>query len=128
MTDGSGIAKRRQFDQPGALRVSRRNLSGDLYGKPGLPDAADTGEGDKPGVRQQLCDFGEMFLTAEEARRLRREITRRLIESLQRREILLQPFRDDLIKPLRLREITQAMLTKIDEVKAFDDRCSRCRN
>ncbi len=72
------IAHLGEFDQPGAVAKSAREVGRGTQCEPGLPHAPGSNEGDESGHRELRPDLGEFATTAHEARRLGGQIARTL--------------------------------------------------
>lgn len=65
-----------EFDPPDPVGSFGPARGGGPPGEPGLADSAHPGQGDQSPARQQLLQMGEFTLPSDEARRLRRQVSR----------------------------------------------------
>jgi hypothetical protein len=104
-----------KVDEPDAVRKLLQQVGGELQRQAGLAGAA------RPGQRQQTHLAAaeqrprprQLPRTADERRRLHRQVRRPVLERPRRRELRAQTTRQQLVDPLRLREVLQPVLAQV---------------
>ena len=96
-----GIADRREFDQPHAVRIIVEHLCRHLQRQARLAEASAAQQRQEPRLAEQPGDFGEFALARDERRQLLRQVVRRLRERPQGRKLSLQRRMHDLAAPAR---------------------------
>src|SRR5216683_5391866 len=64
------IGDRAELHQPHALRIGIEGVRGHLKREPGLANSTDAHQSQKPALRQQPLDLGELALASDERRNL----------------------------------------------------------
>ena len=116
------VAGRRQLAQPCAARRPRKHLGRDLNGEAGLADTTDADDGDEPDVAERVGDRVDLLLAADERRDLRGQVAREGVERLQSRELASEAGRAELEHALGASEVTETVLTEVDELVAVGER------
>ena len=82
-----GVTDRGQLDQPHPVGELPGQLGRDLERQAGLADPAHSGQRDEPMGRHQFAQHLHLVVTADEARRLHRQVARHRVQGPQRREL-----------------------------------------
>src|SRR5204862_3891179 len=99
----------------------------DAQRKPRLPRPAGTRQGHEAGSSKETLPLGDLALTTDEGRRLRREERRRMIQAPDRRKVRGSAADQEMEEPLGIRQVLQQELAEVAKRKTVAEIGSRKR-